>query len=114
VDSTRIALLVLMGYGLTACGSNPKVARIDQCHEQITMSLSPGVGRTDRVIDGLQDDADVRLEYVRSTSPTLFVYSLSTPAKDPGCTRALSRLRQDSRVRFVEPDYKRTVHGFTQ
>ena len=99
---------------LVSCGSNPRVARIDQCHEQITMSLAPGVARTDRVIDGLQDEADVRLEYVRSSSPNLFVYALSTPANDPGCARALSRLRQDSRVRFAEPDFRRTVHGFTQ
>ncbi len=109
-----MVLPTLILCGLVACGSTPKVARIDQCHEQITLSLAPGVVRTDRVIDGLQDGADVRLEYVRSSSPNLFVYSLSTPVKDPGCTQALSRLRQDSHVRFVEPDYRRTVHGFTQ
>lgn len=121
MDSTRIvsrAVVLAVGAialpALVGCGSNPKVARIDQCHEQITLSLAPGVVRTDRVIDGLQDGADVRLEYVRSSSPNLFVYSLSTPARDPRCTQALSRLRQDSRVRFAELDYKRTVHGFTQ
>jgi hypothetical protein len=42
----------------------------------------------------------------------LFVYSLSAKGRDPGCTHALSRLRQDSRVRFAEPDLRRTVNGF--
>jgi hypothetical protein len=60
----------------------------------------------------LEDDADVKLEYVRSTSPTLFVYSLSAGGVDPGCRGALSRLRQDSQVRFVEPNSRRTVRGF--
>jgi hypothetical protein len=75
------------------------------------LSLSPGVGRTERVMDRLQDDADVSLDYQRTTSPTLFVYELSARGKDPGCRSALSRLRQDSRVRFAEPDRRRTVHG---
>jgi hypothetical protein len=121
VDSTRIvSRAVVLAVGvlalpvIVACGSNPRVAKIEQCHEQITLSLAPGVARTDRVIDGLQEGADVNLLYVRASSPNLFVYALSTPARDPGCTRALSRLRQDSRVRFAEPDYRRTVHGFTQ
>jgi hypothetical protein len=62
-------------------------------------------------MDRLQDDTNVSLEYVRSTSPTLFVYSLSTDANDPGCRSALSRLRQDSHVRFVEPENRR-IRGF--
>ena len=75
------------------------------------LSLAPGVGRTDREVDRLQDDANVELEYVRSTSPTLFVYSLSARGSDPACRGALSRLRQDSHVRFVEPESRR-VRGF--
>jgi len=59
----------------------------------------------------MQEDANVSLEYVRSTSPTLFVYSLSARGADPGCRNALSRLRQDSHVRFVEPESRR-VRGF--
>jgi len=76
------------------------------------VSLSPGVIRTGRVEDGLQDGAEVKLEYLRSTSPTLFVYSLSAQGRDPGCRLALTRLRQDSRVRFAEPDLRRAVNGF--
>jgi hypothetical protein len=78
------------------------------------LSLAPGVGRTDRVMDRLEDDANVRLEYVRSSSPTLFVYSLSARGKDPGCRGALSRLRQDSQVRFAELDGRRTVRGLAE
>jgi hypothetical protein len=78
----------------------------------VVLSLSPGVVRTDREMGRLEDDADVKLEYVRSTTPTLFVYSLSTRGVDPGCRSALSRLRQDSHVRFVEPDGRRSVRGF--
>jgi hypothetical protein len=75
------------------------------------LSLAPGVVRTDREMDRLEDDANVRLQYVRSTSPTSFVYSLSTDGHDPGCRSALSRVRQDSHVRFVEPENRR-VRGF--
>lgn len=62
-------------------------------------------------MDRLQDNTKVQLEYVRSTSPTSFVYSLSTRGIDPSCRSALSRLRQDSHVRFVEPNSRRMV-GF--
>jgi hypothetical protein len=78
----------------------------------VILSLAPGVIRTDRVMDRLEDGAEVKLEYVRSTSPTVFVYSLSTRRADPGCRSAMSRLRQDSHVRFVELDGRRTVRGF--
>ena len=63
-------------------------------------------------MDRLEDNADVKLEYVRTTTPTLFVYSLSARRADPGCRSAMSRLRQDSHVRFVELDGRRTVRGF--
>jgi hypothetical protein len=115
VDSTRLAsflLLVVASFVVASCGGQKNIAANEKCHEQIVVSLSPGVMRTDRVEDGLQDDAKVKLEYLRSTSPTLFVYSLSAKGRDPGCKLALVRLRQDSRVRFAEPDLRRTVNGF--
>lgn len=112
--SIRVACLALSCLGsvaLASCGGNTYVAPENQCRQQVVLSLAPGVVRTDRVMDRLEDDASVRLEYVRSTSPTLFVYSLSTGGSDPGCRSALSRLRQDSHVRFVEPERHRTL-GF--
>jgi hypothetical protein len=115
VDPTRLAcflLVVAAPFALASCGGRNNIAANERCHEQIVVSLAPGVARTDRVEDRLQDDAEVKLEYLRSTSPTLFVYSLSAKGRDPGCKRALSRLRQDSRVRFAEPDLRRTVNGF--
>lgn len=113
--STRVvcfALVFLAPIALASCGGNTNIAREDQCRKQVVLSLSPGVIRTDREEDRLQDGAKVKLEYVRSTSPTLFVYSLSARGVDPGCRSALSRLRQDSHVRFVEPNDRRTVQGF--
>jgi hypothetical protein len=117
--STRLAriahitlVVCLAPLALVSCGGNKNVAREDQCREQVVLSLSPGVLRTDRELDRLEDGASVKLEYVRSSSPTLFVYSLSARGADPGCRGALSRLRQDSHVRFVEPDGRRTVRGF--
>jgi hypothetical protein len=108
----RAALVV--GFAplvLVSCGGNSNIAREQQCKEQIVLSLAPGVLRTDRVMDRLADDTEVELEYLRSASPTLFVYSLSSRAKDPGCQSALARLRQDSQVRFAEPDGRRTARG---
>jgi hypothetical protein len=113
--STRVACLVFVSLGsfaLASCGSNKTLAREDQCREQVILSLAPGVLRTDREMDRLEDNSDVKLEFVRSTGPTLFVYSLSTRRADPGCRSAMSRLRQDSHVRFVELDGRRTVRGF--
>jgi hypothetical protein len=117
--STRLAriahitlVVCLAPLALVSCGGNKNVVRADQCREQVVLSLSPGVLRTDREMDRLEDGASVKLEYVRSSSPTLFVYSLSARGADPGCHGALSRLRQDSHVRFVEPDGRRTVRGF--
>jgi hypothetical protein len=113
--STRLArfvLITLTPLALVSCGGNKNIAREDQCREQVVLSLSPGVLRTGREMDRLEDGADVKLKYVRSSSPTLFVYSLSASGRDPGCRSALSRLRQDSHVRFVEPSDHRTVRGF--
>jgi hypothetical protein len=104
----------LAPLALVSCGGNPNIARAEQCREQIVLGLAPGVGRTDREMDRMEDDAQVKLEYLRSTSPTLFVYSLSARGKDPGCQGALSRLRQNSHVRFAEPDGRRTVHGLAE
>ena len=115
MHSIRVACLVFVSLGsvaLASCGGNKNIAREDQCREQVILSLAPGVIRTDRELDRLEDNADVKLEYVRSTTPTLFVYSLSTRRADPGCRSAMSRLRQDSRVRFIELDGRRTVRGF--
>jgi len=97
-----------------ACGGRQTVAASDRCREQIVLSLSPGVSRTDRVIEGLEKTAGVSLEYLRSVSPNLFVYTLSSKARDPGCSRALARLREDSHVRFAEPDARRAPHGFSR
>jgi hypothetical protein len=114
LHSTRLARFALVALGsitFASCGGTTNIAREDQCRREVVLSLAPGVVRTDREMDRLEDDAEVRLEYVRSTSPTLFVYALSTRGVDPGCRSALSRLRQDSHVRFVEPSGRRSV-GF--
>ncbi len=94
---------------VAGCGSNPQVSRAaGQCSEQIVMSFNPGVRRTDDLADELADRVKGHLEYLRASSPNLFVYNLTSKAKDPGCTQALARLRMDSRVRFAEPDARRS------
>jgi hypothetical protein len=102
-------LAALAPLAVAACGGTANVSRASgQCSEQIVLSLAPGFGRTDKLVKELAHDANVRLEYLRSASPNLFVFALSAKAKDPGCTDALARLRQDSRVRFAELDRRRT------
>jgi hypothetical protein len=81
-----------------------------RCNEQIVLSLAPGFDRTDKVIKELSRGADVRLDYLRSASQNLHVYHISSEGKDPQCVNALGRLRQDSRVRFAEPDQHRAPH----
>jgi hypothetical protein len=100
---------VLASLASSGCGSNPPVSRAaGQCSEQIVMSFNPGVRRTDDLADELAHRADGHLEYMRASTPNLFVYTLTSRAKDPGCTQALARLRMDSRVRFAEPDARRS------
>ncbi|MEP7244587.1 MAG: hypothetical protein ABI885_13045 [Gammaproteobacteria bacterium] len=84
------------------------MSRANRCSEQITLSLAPGVDRTDRVVKDVSRNADVQLEYLRSASPTLHVFTLTTPANDPGCNDALTRLRQNRHVRFAEIDRRRS------
>jgi hypothetical protein len=99
---------VLAPLALAACGGHTNVSRAaGGCDEQIILSLAPGFDRTDRVIKGLSKGARVQLEYLRSASPNLHVFQLTTKGKDPQCQDALARLRQDSRVRFAEPDNRR-------
>jgi hypothetical protein len=103
-----LALAALLPLAVSACGGHTNVVSVaDRCNEQIILSLAPGFDRTGKVIKELSRGADVQLEYLRSSSPNLHVYRLTSDAKDPECQNALARLRQDSRVRFVEPDERR-------
>jgi hypothetical protein len=109
--SPLLLLAALAPLALSACAGHPNVSEFDRCNEQITLSLAPGFGRTDQVIKELSRGADVRLDYLRSASQNLHVYRVSSDGKDPGRVNALARLRQDSRVRFAEPDVRRTTFG---
>jgi hypothetical protein len=107
-----LLLAALAPLALSACAGHPNVADAgSRCNEQITLSLAPGFDRTDKVIKELSRGAAVRLDYLRSTSQNLHVYRISADGKDPQCVNALARLRQDSRVRFAEPDVRRTTFG---
>lgn len=104
----RLAIVALAPLALAACGSPANVvAAGSQCHEQIIVSFSPGFTRSDKLVKELSRSADARLEYLRSSSPTLHVFALTSPHNDPGCKKALAVLRADSRVRFAELDARR-------
>jgi hypothetical protein len=110
-----LLLAALAPLSLGACASHTNVLDASsRCNEQITLSLAPGYERTDKVIKELSRGADVRLDYLRSASQNLHVYRISSDRKDPQCVNALARLRQDSRVRFAEPDLRRTTFGAFQ
>ena len=103
-----LAAAALMPLTLGACGGHtPVLSEADRCNEQIVLSLAPGFTRTGAVMDNLSDGAHVRLDYLRSASPNLHVFRLSSKEKDPECRNALARLRMDSHVRFAEPDARR-------
>jgi len=103
-----MAFTALSTLVVASCGGNTNVSRASRCSEQITLSLAPGVDRTDRVMKDVSRNADVQLEYLRSASPTLHVFALTTHTSDPGCSDALTRLRQDRHVRFAELDRRRS------
>ena len=107
-----LSLAALAPLALSACAGHTNVSDAgSRCNQQIVLSLAPGFDRTDKVIKELSHGADVRLEYLRSASPNLHVYRMTSTAKDPECVNALARLRQDSRVRFAEPDERRMPFG---
>jgi hypothetical protein len=110
VHLRRLALTALAPLAFAACGGgHANISRAaGGCSEQIILSLAPGFARTDKIIGELSRGADVQLEYLRSASPNLFVYRLTSKGRDPGCKNALARLREDSRVRFAEPDAHRS------
>jgi hypothetical protein len=103
-----LALAAFAPLAVSACGGHTNISSADRCSEQIVLSLAPGFGRTDKVINDLSSGAHVRLEYLRSASPTLHVFKLTAKGKDPECHDALARLRQDSHVRIAEPDARRS------
>lgn len=101
---------LLATFCVAACGGHtPVLSAGERCHEQITLSLAPGVLRTDRVMNDVSRGADIDLKYVRSVSTNLHVFMLTADGRDPQCHNALTRLRQDSHVRFAEPDGHRTA-----
>lgn len=100
---------ILAALLASACGGNTRtLSASERCHEQIILSLAPGLFRTERVMNEVSRESDVRLEYLRSASPNLHVFDLTSDGKDPRCQNALARLRQDSHVRFAEPDARRS------
>jgi hypothetical protein len=109
------AAVLAASAAVSACGGQSYLSRADGgCNEQIVLSLAPGFGRTEKVMDELSRAAGVRLEYLRSASPTLHVFMLSARGRDPQCHDALARLRQDSHVRFAELDSRRMPHHAAQ
>ena len=95
---------------LGACGGHtPVLSEADRCNEQIVLSLAPGFTRTGKLMGDLSDDAHVQLDYLRSASPNLHVFRLSSKEKDPDCRKALGRLQMDRHVRFAELDGRRTA-----
>jgi hypothetical protein len=101
---------LLATFCVAACGGHTPVLSADErCHEQITLSLAPGVLRTDRVMNKVSRNSDVDLDYLRSVSTNLHVFMLTADGRDPQCHDALTRLRQNSLVRFAEPDGHRTA-----
>lgn len=99
------AFAALAPLAVGACGGHTGVSRAEGgCDRQIILSLAPGIVRTDKVIKDIARGANVRLDYLRSSSETLHIFRLTAEGRDPECREALARLQRDSRVRFAEPD----------
>lgn len=105
-----VAALAPLPLVLGACGGHtPVLSEADRCNEQIVLSLAPGFTRTGKLMGDLADDTNVKLDYLRSASPNLHVFRLSSKEKDPDCHKALGRLQMDRHVRFAELDGRRTA-----
>ncbi len=83
-----------------ACSIQVIVAFSSDAHNPPDKGLVRDVART----------AGVNLTYVRSVNAELHVFVVTAAGADPDCSRALERLRADSRIRSVDVDQRRTHH----
>ena len=95
------------------CGVAAVSAAAQSCHMDVLVAFNqPPVGKPPKsVMADIARQAQVRLSYRRSIGSRFQLLGLATREPDPGCSAALVRLREDPRIRSVDPDARRQVHG---
>ncbi len=126
MSTVRLLRGVVISVGIAACAGCAAAgpAHVSPETTMVQSSAPQTSGCTARVIVGfaqaIQGEPDaalvkdialaahVNLSYVRSISPALHVFVLTSGEdSDSGCVGALARLRADSRVRSVDIDARR-------
>jgi len=92
-----------------AGSADPPSAQVDSCSTEVIVAFSKDQGS--RPIDALVSDLAatdrVRLTFLRTVGPGLYLFSLQ--ASERGCGHAIERLRRDARVRSVDLNRRRTA-----
>ncbi len=97
---------------LAACAASAQAgsSQGDPCATRVIVAFSKDQGTrpSDRFVGDLAHADGVRLEFMRTVGPGLYLFSLTAP--DVDCRDALERLRRDGRVRSVDVDERRNIH----
>jgi hypothetical protein len=100
--------LISLTCATAACAQPRDVAREPGgCSVQAIVALQ--VDPEPSLVADLGRASGARLELVRTMTPNLHLFSLTTPADEAECAAAVERLRRDPRVRSVDIDERRQI-----
>lgn len=110
-----VALLAAIPLAPRAGSAVPPAAHVrhGDCESRVILTFPADRGShpDTALVADIARTARVRLEFLRSAGPGLYVFALAAPGDDPDCRRAIARLRDDSRVRSVDLDRRRRVQS---
>ncbi|HUN73516.1 MAG TPA: hypothetical protein VMU40_03275 [Steroidobacteraceae bacterium] len=92
-----------------ASSAYPPSAQVDSCSTQVIVGFSKDHGSRPpaRFVSDLASSDRVRLRFLRTVGPGLYLFSLRASEQD--CSHAIERLRRDARVRSVDLNRRRTA-----
>jgi hypothetical protein len=83
------------------------------CNVRIILTLAQAMRPppSDQWVRDLAAANGVELHFLRAITPQLYLFRMSAPNTDGGCSAAMARLRRDSRLRAAEFDQRREHDG---
>ena len=112
-DLTRIAVFALLCSVAAACAQPREDARgadrARDCELRVIASLPSAPDAA--LLADLGRSSGSRLELASAIGANLYALTLTTAGPAEQCRAAMERLRRDARVRSVEVDARREIHG---
>jgi hypothetical protein len=83
---------------------------------QVQIIVLPAAGTAplsdERALQSLEEQAHVKLRFVRAIGPKLYLLVLADGDNDPNCSAAIARLQADPRLLSVERDARRQPQDY--